>query len=87
MNVRPFSKSVICAVVRVRDLDRLRMLEGAVCMYCMCLILSAVGGCGEGGVDVLCLVKSDVVGVSCVRLCVSGNSAVCTSGQGCVVLC
>ena len=59
------------------------------CMYCMCLILSAVGGCGEGGVDVLCLcvVEGNVVEVSCVRLCVNGNSTVCTSGRRCVVLC
>ena len=89
MKVRPFSKSDVCAVVRMRDVDRLRMLEGAVCMCWMCLILAAVGGWGLGGMDVSCLgvVDGDVVGVSWVRLCASGNSTVCTNGRGCVVLC
>lgn len=89
MKVRPFSNSDICAVVRVREVDKLRMLEGAVCMCCMCLILSAVGSGGKGGVDVscVCVVDGGVVEVSCVRLCVSGNLVVNTSGRGCVVLC
>ena len=89
MKLRPFSRSDVCAVVRIRVVERLRMLEGAVCMCRMCLILSAVGGWGVAGVDVSCLgvVHGDVVGVSWVRLCASGNSTVCTNGPGCVVLC